>query len=327
MTVDLDEADADLVRAGRRGDMAGVGLLLSRHRAQMYAVAISILGAGPDAEDAVQDASLIALSRLGELRTPQAVGPWLKGITRNTSRAVLRRARRPTGELPDLPAREPNPEELIDRLAVRDWVWRALDDLSPPLRLVTMLRYFTSIDDYGSIARACGVPVGTVRSRLSEARSRLAGALRDTADAAGADDLAALTETRSRQAADFFTAAERGDLTAMDDLFHADVRSWWPSGVHGHGTGIFGSVFDRDLAAGVRHPLRNVITGRDVLIWESDLVSPPWDPTHCPPGMAVVQTLRDGRAERVRVVHRPRPPAPREPVHSVRANFQDGHRH
>lgn len=316
MLTDLrgDVTDAGLVRAARAGDAASLGTLLDRHRARMYAVALGVLGAGPDAEDAVQDAALIAVGRLDDLRDPEAAGAWLRGIVRNACRAQRRRGRCVPAELPDAATREPGPEELLDRLALRDWVWRALDELSPPLRLVTMLRYFTRVDDYESIAQACGVPVGTVRSRLSQARAKLTDALPATSDAAGDDDLAAVTGARWRQARDVFDAMAAGDFSAMADVFHPGVQSFWPSGRHGRDAGSVIRVISRNRADGVDHRLSNVVVGRDVMIWESDLVNPPWDPWHCPPSAAWVQSLRDGRVDRLRIVHRPRSPEQMRPA-------------
>jgi RNA polymerase sigma-70 factor (ECF subfamily) len=48
-----------------------------------------------------------------------------------------------------------------------------LAELSEPLQLVILLRYFSGIADYAQIAAICGVPLGTVRSRLHEARRTL----------------------------------------------------------------------------------------------------------------------------------------------------------
>ncbi|MFD0784089.1 RNA polymerase sigma factor, partial [Micromonospora azadirachtae] len=70
--------DGLLVRLAQTGDATALGVLLSRHEAQMRAVAVSMLGYGPDAEDAVQDAMLVAVSRIGEVRDPAAVGGWLR---------------------------------------------------------------------------------------------------------------------------------------------------------------------------------------------------------------------------------------------------------
>ena len=63
----------------------------------MRVVALGVLGFSSDADDAVQDACLIALRRIGDVRDPAAIGPWLRTVTRNASRMRLRQA---IGELP-----------------------------------------------------------------------------------------------------------------------------------------------------------------------------------------------------------------------------------
>jgi RNA polymerase sigma-70 factor (ECF subfamily) len=62
-----------LVRLAQSSDMPSPGHVLARHRAEMTAVALGILGRPADAEDAVQDATLLAMSRIGDLRDPAAV--------------------------------------------------------------------------------------------------------------------------------------------------------------------------------------------------------------------------------------------------------------
>lgn len=198
--------DSDLVRAARAGDAGSLGLLLTRHRADMYAVALAMLGLSPDAEDAVHEAMLIALRRIGDVRDLDAIGPWLRMVVRNVCRAQLRKTSAiPMAELPgaialDRSGGPPDPAEVLDRHALQDWVWDALEDLSPGLRLVTMLRYFTDVTAYEDIAALCATPVGTVRSRLNHARRKLAGALLSSADRVH-DDAAALT-TLHRKLAD-----------------------------------------------------------------------------------------------------------------------------
>ncbi|MGH1553031.1 RNA polymerase sigma factor [Streptomyces sp. L7] len=66
--------DEELTRRAQAGDTGALGLLLTRHQAPMRAVALSLLGYGPDAEDAVQDAALTALRRIGDVREPAAAG-------------------------------------------------------------------------------------------------------------------------------------------------------------------------------------------------------------------------------------------------------------
>jgi RNA polymerase sigma-70 factor (ECF subfamily) len=61
-------------------------------------------------------------------------------------------------------------------------VWTALSELPEALRVTAMLRYFGSHASYEEIGAILGVPVGTVRSRLSRAKIKLADALLKTAD-------------------------------------------------------------------------------------------------------------------------------------------------
>jgi DNA-directed RNA polymerase specialized sigma24 family protein len=76
-------SDAELVRAAKGGDAASLGTLLERYRAPLYAQALRILGHRPEAQDAVQEAFIIALRRINQLREPEAVGEWQRTILRN----------------------------------------------------------------------------------------------------------------------------------------------------------------------------------------------------------------------------------------------------
>ena len=67
-------SEVELARAAQNGDATSLGLLLERHRAALYALALRILGRGPEAQDAVQDAFVVALSSIERLREPEAVG-------------------------------------------------------------------------------------------------------------------------------------------------------------------------------------------------------------------------------------------------------------
>ncbi|WP_405866955.1 sigma-70 family RNA polymerase sigma factor [Streptomyces sp. NBC_01515] len=190
--------DAQLTRAAQSGEVAALGLLLERHRAGMRAVAVSILGPGADADDMMQDAALTALLRIGDVRDPEAVGAWLRTIVRNAGRLVLREAVvvRPVDELPQQ-STHMGPEQWLERNALRDWVWQALEELSPVLRVPLVLRYFaTGGTSYERIAEVCGIPVGTVRSRLSQGRAKLATALAATADAPHGDAAQRLRASR-----------------------------------------------------------------------------------------------------------------------------------
>lgn len=308
--------DGDLVTAARGGEPVALGLLLERHRAAMRAVAVSLLGWGPDAEDAVQDAMLVALRHIGDLRDPAAAGPWLRAVTRNECRARLRR---PSFEvrLPDpdvVPSADGGPERAIEEHALRDWVWSALESLPEPLQVAVLLRYFTEARSYEQIAAACDVPVGTVRSRLYDARRRLTKRLlAEPAEAVA--DTTALAARRRRDAEDLLAAAPGGDFRrALAELAVPGLRLTGPQGQQAYGHDLLVQIMDSDLRAGVRQRLATVTAGRCVTILECDLLSPPWDPGHCPPGVLWVMRLSGDGIERIRLFH-PQPyrqaPTPR----------------
>src|SRR5919112_5825820 len=87
-------SDAELVKAAQSGDAVSLGVVLERYRAPLYARALRMLGHGPQAQDAVQDAFVIALSNIDRLRKPEAVEGGLRGILRNVCLMWIREERK-----------------------------------------------------------------------------------------------------------------------------------------------------------------------------------------------------------------------------------------
>lgn len=294
--------DAELVRAAQAGDAEGLAVLLERDRARMLAVALGVLGRRPEVEDAVQEACLAVVRRIGELREPAAWRGWSAAIVRNSARAYLRSRSADVGAVPPV-SEGLDPARVLERHAMGDWLWHAISVLSPEHRLVTMLRYFTDVTAYSQIAAICGVPVGTVRSRLNHARARLLEALAATADLAHGDQRA-LTRVRRREAAHALEEGRAGRYAeAMAMFCHPTVETIWAKGKRTYGFGYPAEAMRRDVGDGVVFRLAGVVAGPDVVIWETDLISPPEDPFHCPPDAVWVHTIRDGRSARIRIFH------------------------
>ncbi|MBE8478008.1 RNA polymerase sigma factor [Streptomyces justiciae] len=300
--------DAALTLAAQSGDVSALALLLKQHAPGMRAVALSVLGPGPDVDDVMQEAALVALRRIVDVRDPQAVGPWLHMVVRNCCRTLLRASRRvePMAAVP-LPASGSTPEQLLQSHALRDWVWEAVEALSPTLRLPLVLRYFsTEVTSYQQIAEACAVPVSTVRSRLHQARGALAQALTATVGSAH-DDVARRTEASWQEARETLAAAERGEFgKVVKDRYSPEV-ALLAGGRRIGGAGLMLAGMDGDLAAGVRQRPLHVVAGRSLVVWEMELVNPPDDPDHCPPGVAWIMSLNAGRFDRVSLYHAARP--------------------
>lgn len=292
--------DGELTRAAQAGNVGALGLLLARHEADMRAVALGILGYSPEVDDVVQDAALIALRRIGDVRDPDAIGAWLRMVVRNECRMRFRRAR----ELPIgadmLMVDDQSPDRVIEQHAVRDWIWSAIEELSPTLRLPLMLRHFTGVTSYEQIAVACDVPVGTVRSRLNQAKVKMTEALLATATQAH-DDAAKLTAERRREGIETLEFAERGRFAEVVALWSPEIEL--VSGPLRGGPDFMVRGMAGDLEAGVHQRMHQTVASRDVTIWEMDMINPPDDPFHCPPSVVWLFTLDQGRPQHLRLIH------------------------
>ena len=295
-------SDADLVAAARRGDANALGVLLERHRPRLFATAVRLLGYRPEAEDAVQETCLIAMRHVGSVRDADAVGAWLHAVLR---RVCLQHRRRRSNEdaltdsLVALVGAGPSVEDRIERLELRDWIWSALERLPEPLRVSAMLRYFGSYDSYDELAAILGIPIGTVRSRLSEARTKLADALLASAGRIDDDMRIRATERRRFWTGAFEEIFRRGESNAFVSHFATDLIVGWSNGKLARGREHLAAEIDGDLAAGVRIDLERVMTHDGIAVVEGRFVNPPHAPDHCPPGIALVLL---GRGERMTTI-------------------------
>jgi RNA polymerase sigma-70 factor (ECF subfamily) len=162
----LAEKDRDLVAdyLGSRSDVS-FHALYDRHAPAMYALSLRFLaGRSNEAEDAVQEAWLRALSSLASFRWESSLRTWLCGITVNCCRERVRDVWWPVAlPLPERPAGVPDGP---DRVHVEDLLAR----LPPGYRAVLVLH---DIEGYThrEIARLLDIDEGTARSQLSRARS------------------------------------------------------------------------------------------------------------------------------------------------------------
>lgn len=305
-------SDAQLVKAAQKGNVASLGILLERHRASLHASALQILGYGPQAEDAVQDAFLVALRKIDGVREPAAVGGWLHMVLRNICYTRLRAGQ---GEIladelvryADQRSSEASAEESIDRLAMREWVWTALSELPEVLRVTAMLRYFGSHASYEEIAAILGVPIGTVRSRLSQVKVKLAEALLRTAGLAH-DEARRLTESNTRFFVEAFDEYNRGEPSKeYVSTFAEDVTCVFSDGSVLRGRELLAEDLAGDIEAGIKLHLTNVLASKDITVMEGNFENPPDDPFHCPPATTQVGFWHGGRIQRVHLHYAPRP--------------------
>lgn len=159
--------DASLLARCRAGERAAFETLLMRYRERVINLAFQLLRHREDAEDVAQEVFVRAFSKIQQFRGEADLFTWLYRITLNTCIQRRRRARDTHSEV------EPtsSPDSIAAQVETRLGVEHALDQLTPPLRIVLVLREMHDLS-YEEIAAVLDIPVGTVRSRLSEARRK-----------------------------------------------------------------------------------------------------------------------------------------------------------
>ncbi len=168
--------DAGLIRRATCGDAEAFDCLVLRHRGLVLRVARQTVGERELAEDAAQEALLEAYASLGSLREPERLEGWLATITRRVAGRLWRR--RYAGEervvawaggqaRTETPERPAPPEGDLAR-RVRE----AIEELSLRHRQIMTLHYLQGLS-VAEIGRELGLPAGTVKRILHEARAEV----------------------------------------------------------------------------------------------------------------------------------------------------------
>jgi RNA polymerase sigma factor (sigma-70 family) len=170
----------------RAGDPDAFGVLFDDFARAVHNLAFRLTGSSQEAEEVVSLTFLEAWRlRSGIEPEGESLRPWLMGIAVNVVRNFSRASRRQRAAMARLPAPEAVPDfadELAGRIddAARLAALRAaFDKLRPAEQDVIALCVWSELD-YAAAGQALGIPVGTVRSRLSRARRKLATAGRGT---------------------------------------------------------------------------------------------------------------------------------------------------
>ena len=180
MEADVERSDAELLAAHVAGDELAFATLVHRHRDRLWAVALRTTGDPEEAADALQDALISAFRRAEQFRGDSAVTTWLHRIVVNASLDRLRRR--------SVRAAVPLPEDGAGRDALvdpRDELARREDQLAIAEALaalpVDQRDAILLVDVEGwsveEAATQLGVPTGTIKSRCSRGRVKLAAQL------------------------------------------------------------------------------------------------------------------------------------------------------
>jgi RNA polymerase sigma-70 factor (ECF subfamily) len=177
--------ESGLIQAARQGDLDAFNRLVLAYQDLVYTQAYRMMGEMDAAEDATQEAFISAYRNLQSFRGGSFRGWLLRIVTNACYDELRRRKRRPTVPLEPLTSDDEEiesprwiadagelPEERVMRAELGRQIQRCLDELPEEFRAVVVLVDIQGLD-YHEAAQVVAKPVGTVKSRLSRARTRL----------------------------------------------------------------------------------------------------------------------------------------------------------
>ena len=180
-----NQTDLQIIRGALSGDKEMFGLLVHKYQNRLFNSMVQITRNEPEAEDVVQDAFVLALTKLDSFKGNSQFYTWLFRIARNSAISRLRK-KRPKVSLDspsigshagdviplELPGKVAAPSDEMERQERAQGLMDALGRLSPEHREILVLREMEDLD-YETIGEMLELAVGTVRSRLHRARSQL----------------------------------------------------------------------------------------------------------------------------------------------------------
>ncbi len=163
----------NLVEEAKLGNNEAFEQLIEANKLKMYKVAKSILKNEDDVCDAIQNALMSAYTNLNKLQNNQFFSTWLIRILINKSYDIANKNQRLYTNVTDIDEYNTNDNlKSYDSYASESLVENVLTKIDDDLKTITVLYYY---NDYSvnEIAMILDIPEGTVKSRLSRARSKI----------------------------------------------------------------------------------------------------------------------------------------------------------
>ena len=180
----MEQGDAELVKRCLSGEQGAWDSLVREHHGRVYNLAYRYTGRFDEAEDLTQEIFMKVYRGLGAYRVGSgALVGWLMRVGRNHIIDRYRQSkteRSKTDSLDDRyerieenPTRYPSSAQSLERQERSDMIHRALLQMSEELREAVILRDLEELT-YEEVTGILGVPLGTVKSRISRGRAELA---------------------------------------------------------------------------------------------------------------------------------------------------------
>ena len=177
--------ETELITRAVDGDLDAFNQLVLQHQEVAYNVAYRIMADDNAAADATQEAVISMYRKLDTYRGGSFKSWFLRIVTNACYDELRRQRRRPTipiepetneGDLIESPEwledKSAGPEEMMGASEIEEAIQHCLSGLDQKFRVVITL-VDVSGEDYETVARIIGTPIGTVKSRLARARLKM----------------------------------------------------------------------------------------------------------------------------------------------------------
>lgn len=306
---DTTQLIRDKTEAALSGDAAAMGLLFEWYRPKLYVHALRLCGNTPLAEDALQETFISAFTHLPSLRNPSVFYPWLRKILMNNCFLLLRKEKSlltQTNKISIDTFIQESVEHHFEKVANQQLMYEAMGQLSEELCSCIMLRYFTSFSSYEDIALILGIPIGTVRSRLSAAREKLTllfKRLEDTDDE---------VLTQSKQWSGYYHHLW-GNMYDDSQIRNEFINHLQPtldihytSGQIGKGRMFVEDEINDDFVYGTRFNVADVSSCGNISVIEGINLNSSEHPERCPPSTVFVAIRKKDRIGAIHIFNSPR---------------------
>ncbi|MBM3235107.1 sigma-70 family RNA polymerase sigma factor [Candidatus Poribacteria bacterium] len=168
----MQSKDELLVKKAIEGDRYAFGQLIEKYQNAVYGLAYHLVRDSAEAQDLCQEAFLQAYLKLQQLKQPAKFASWLKRITANICKMWLRRPKPELVSWEELKEDELQVDASYEAEEIKQDVREAIDALSEKNRLTITLYYIDGLTQK-EIGDFLGVPLGSIKSRLHEAKKHL----------------------------------------------------------------------------------------------------------------------------------------------------------
>jgi RNA polymerase sigma factor (sigma-70 family) len=285
------------VNAAKAGEMAAWNTLYQYYYPRLLNIALHYCSNSPLAKDLVQDSFITAFLKLNQLKDTSAFGAWLKQIV---VRKCFRVRHKEYENVESVATSLIDWEQELEEAEKYTRLQAVISSLPEVLRTTLLLRYYSGRRSYQEIAEILSIPTGTVRSRLNEAKSKLAAAWKlpvENADRSVKDrdswnrfyqETLSGLHHNAEQRRIFLEHLQQGtQVVAPGNRLVSNGRSFFA-----------GMVADDQARGSWLKPVDIISSGHITVIDQAHYNSPE-HPHHCPPSCVVIVYRNRGKAERV----------------------------